>query len=629
MIETLRTNGQYEGPVHILTDKPSDFACAENVATIPIAAGQDVIAIKTYKTRLRDLIDAKEILYLDVDVLIGAPLRAWHEQIREKVKRFPIAVFRDTGTGTGRYHTGAIFMTSATDPFLLRWRDALMSGEYTRDQEAFQEATQPDSILLMPEKHLLFPDIECMRNRRVRTFVHITFTGRQRIFSLLTIRHYVTSTFHCRHVPENCRLAALSKDYIKRLARKSFRVVGAKTHATEIKIVAREWARSSRILHIFRYRAEKHRLDRFVQDNQHPTKRVLILDLKDGGHKELLPSLCYYFYTLGYELHVFEVPQTCIRRGDETLRGCGFTVLHYEMSFFSPDIYIQAINSMQFDCIFIPSFTSPFKIMFGRRWVCELVAKHGVFDYAHDIRNLRNKCRLSPSCKKLKSFCLAEYLETSEVRSLPATFVHPGKPVARIQKAERIVLNVIGASANHSLIIPLARSLNQAGLQGKYRIRVVGKRWRKGRRRALAEEILEHSLQENITILGELGCDVLHQLLTRSDFLLPLLDSSIASHSRYSTTKSSGGFGLIFGYQLIPIIELAFAEAWGIVEESVHYQNASCLTQAVKTVVENPQQYSHVKGLIHEKNQILLQTGLQNLKHALRGERSIASGKEA
>jgi glycosyltransferase involved in cell wall biosynthesis len=394
---------------------------------------------------------------------------------------------------------------------------------------------------------------------------------------------------------------------------------------SDFKGAAREWAGSSRILHLSQYQTEKHRLKRFVKDNQHPAKRVLILDLKDGGHKELLRPLCYYFYTLGYELHVFEVPQTGIRRGNEALRECGFPVFHFEMSFFSPDLYIKTINMVHFDCIFVPSFTSPFNIMFGRRWICELVAKHGVFDYAHDTSNLRNKARLSSSCENVRSFCLAQYLETSEVKSLPPTFVDPSPPESRAGESGRTVLNVVGSNGNYRHIIPLAKSLNEAGLREDYCIRLVGRIWGTRLRNMLMEQIWEYSLQENITILGELGCGELHRLLMQSDYFLPLLDSSIAGHKVFLTTKCSGGFGLMFGYQLIPIIDRAFAEAWGVIDESVYFRNASCLTQAVKSVVENPQQYLYMKRQIYEKNQILLQTGLRNLQRALRGEQSFVA----
>jgi hypothetical protein len=208
MIETLRTNGDYKGRVYILTDKPRDFAFMEEVAVVPVAPGQSVIAIKAYKTWLRDLIDAEEILYLDVDVLIGSPLHIWHKQVREKLGSRPIATFRDTGKHTARYHTGVIYMTSATDPVLLQWRDALENGQYSSDQIAFQDTIQSDAIVLMPEEHLLFPEKECMRNKRVRTFVHITFY-RQRIFSLLAIRNYMTTALGCSHMPENFRLSGL------------------------------------------------------------------------------------------------------------------------------------------------------------------------------------------------------------------------------------------------------------------------------------------------------------------------------------------------------------------------------------------------------------------------------------
>ncbi|MCA9899863.1 MAG: glycosyltransferase [Ardenticatenaceae bacterium] len=195
MIESVRGNGRFQGPIYVVTDCPAMFAGLPNVPIITVPAG-DALHAKQHKTRLVERIPFEQVLFLDADVVVGRPLLAWHTEVADFLPNFKLLMFPDEGFFGETYHTGVILMHQQSEPLLQRWRSAIQSGQYARDQAAFLAVAQPEEIYLMPEPFLLFPTIETFKRGQHTTFNHITFTGRQRNFSAGVIERYLAGSLN-------------------------------------------------------------------------------------------------------------------------------------------------------------------------------------------------------------------------------------------------------------------------------------------------------------------------------------------------------------------------------------------------------------------------------------------------
>ncbi len=202
LIESLRKNGRFQGPIFVITDCEQLFTNQDNVHILTVPSIANPMAVKQYKTLLPEWIPFEQILFLDADVLVGRPLQEWYTAVRRTQTNPVVRMFPDEGFFNERYHTGIMLIErDAAESLLKRWRQAMRNGRFQRDQSAFMAVVRPGEAELMPDEFLLFPTIESFKRGQVRTFTHITFTGRQRNFSAAIIHHYLENSFHIAQRP--------------------------------------------------------------------------------------------------------------------------------------------------------------------------------------------------------------------------------------------------------------------------------------------------------------------------------------------------------------------------------------------------------------------------------------------
>ncbi|MCA9946408.1 MAG: glycosyltransferase family 4 protein [Anaerolineales bacterium] len=202
LIETVRGNGRFQGPILLITDQPERFGHLVNVQTIRVPATSQGILAKQYKTWLPFLTSFPYTLFLDADVLVGRPLTTWFASLEEAHKQHPLAMFFDGGHFHEIYHTGVILYNKAlAKPILARWRRALQSGRFQRDQTAFMSIASAEDILLMEPEHFIFPDIHTFRHNEATTFNHITVTDLQRSFARDIIANYLQQALQVTQLP--------------------------------------------------------------------------------------------------------------------------------------------------------------------------------------------------------------------------------------------------------------------------------------------------------------------------------------------------------------------------------------------------------------------------------------------
>eukprot|EP00440_Ansanella_granifera_P052627 gb/GFBE01057060.1/.p1 GENE.gb/GFBE01057060.1/~~gb/GFBE01057060.1/.p1 ORF type:complete len:306 (+),score=52.67 gb/GFBE01057060.1/:1-918(+) len=204
-LKTLREVGKWQGNVAIITDKRQ---CFEN-STLPLAKAvglwpivieteqrKDVLHMKRDKTQLFGLLEKAGmrtdwVLYLDVDMMIGADIHNFLDLLRLKpYAEKPLLMYKQGQTPWEQepkadepYHSGIISMrkSNETEACLKQWAAETDSGKYHRDQEALgasplclQHITEikPDSRMFW------FPTAEGLKRHQRGVFMHFTRSGR-------------------------------------------------------------------------------------------------------------------------------------------------------------------------------------------------------------------------------------------------------------------------------------------------------------------------------------------------------------------------------------------------------------------------------------------------------------------
>lgn len=221
-IASVRKIGGWDKAIYVLTDRPECFHVAHetyhvNIITVPIM--KSIVEIKSLKTELFNHIptSVNAILYMDVDILVAKPLRAFLRDLSTQIihrskelsaisknnklrsvgilntniSAVDIAMFPDAKghyvgfcNGCEKWHTGVIWMkrsetpTSSTNMCLKEWKNVLLSGKYDTDQQSIDDTDNhhycPYMITLLT-KHLLFAkDYIGMILMDTPTFWHIT-----------------------------------------------------------------------------------------------------------------------------------------------------------------------------------------------------------------------------------------------------------------------------------------------------------------------------------------------------------------------------------------------------------------------------------------------------------------------
>ena len=191
MIESLRRIGEFAGPIYLATDRTDAYEGLDGVHAIASTRPHDTLEAKRHKTTVLDWIPEGDVLYLDVDILMGAPLAPAIAAARRGDK--PLAVFPQPDREGQPYHGGVVFVRrgAAAGDALDRWRREIDSGRHHRDQLALGAALHPEDVETLPVELLLFPGAESFANGEYRTFNHITMTATQRGTSPGRIARYV------------------------------------------------------------------------------------------------------------------------------------------------------------------------------------------------------------------------------------------------------------------------------------------------------------------------------------------------------------------------------------------------------------------------------------------------------
>jgi len=193
-LRTLRENGGWGGPVHVITTVRDKFPEVDGVNFIDVELDQKLdstLKIKIYKTKILELVDCKNCVYVDSDVLINSSVEPFLESLSEE--EYELGFFIDKGEAgkVGRpYHTGILHLVNSerTKILLKQWDTFVRSMGARWDQASFREVVEgglhgfdfydPFKFREFDERWLSFPDGSGSDLTEEVIFAHFTSTRR-------------------------------------------------------------------------------------------------------------------------------------------------------------------------------------------------------------------------------------------------------------------------------------------------------------------------------------------------------------------------------------------------------------------------------------------------------------------
>ncbi|WP_262964919.1 glycosyltransferase [Methylobacter psychrophilus] len=282
-------------------------------------------------------------------------------------------------------------------------------------------------------------------------------------------------------------------------------------------------------------------------------KTVLIVE-QNEFHAEILPGYCAYFKELGYDVII------CLRRKNS--QSSVFCRLDEK---YLPHIFELNLWGMKyclkyaqgFDIIFITSTILAQKNGYFGLFFDYLgftpQGKQGYLVVEHNFPSLVDAIQ-KKRIDENRVFLLSAYNDGQyNIPMLNPNYF--GKINIRKLNEHKIFVTV-GTITNHNRSFSQLLSAVEALLQEKhenFQIMVVGKG---------NPEKIPDKLNKYIKFLGFLDFKELYDLIEEADFFLPLLDPENSGHQRYLDGETTGSRQLIMGFQIIPLINSVFGNAY-------------------------------------------------------------------
>ena len=171
--------------------------------------------------------------------------------------------------------------------------------------------------------------------------------------------------------------------------------------------------------------------------------------------------------------------------------------------------------------------------------------------------------------------------------------------------------NISNQRKNFKLLID---SVNKLLLNNifNFHITVIGKGFKK-----IKKLVLKKNLKKYITFTGRLSYSSMYELISKSDFFLPLLDPNI--HKQYISDHTSGSFQLSYGFNIPLIIEKTFANFYNFDNNNsiVYNKNEDLCNKLKDSINLNTEEYKKLKEGLKLKQKEIEKISLENLKKIL------------
>jgi len=335
-------------------------------------------------------------------------------------------------------------------------------------------------------------------------------------------------------------------------------------------------------------------------------KTVLIVE-PNPYHGEILPGFVKYFQDTGYTVEL---------------------MLRYENSakhIFSrfsikPSIYqgtalcikklLQNAKIRNYDFVFISSSAFLEEGVFSSSYLEFLgfipKAKYGIMIVEHTIDPFLKKFKEDGLLKNKRLFTLSGFQNTPILN--PHFFGDKIKITPKSNDKTRFI--VVGGinkyCKNHDLLFSSANTLINKNFN--FEIVIIGRGKLK----------IPRNLKNHIIHKGGLNSSDMYTEMEKADFFLPLLDSSIKDHLRYTKGTTSGSRQLGLGFQKPMIIDITFAKPYNLDDtNSICYRNNDLTSGMIKAIRLSQKNYFKIQNQIKILSNKIYNKSLKNLKDSI------------
>lgn len=209
MIDSLRRAGAYQGPVYVVTDRPSAFAGQDNVIPVEVPYSKTRLIAKSCKPLLFRWLRERFVAYIDADMIVTAPIAPWYQRARRRLAEVdsPLLTYRADNPVPRSFHGGLLFAErEAALPFLDRWLAMLRSGRYLSDQVALKRVSTPTTPAYYDDEAFVYlyklvgDDADSPDGPP--TFVHIT-DRMIKDYPSAALRAYLHDVLGLQRIPEH------------------------------------------------------------------------------------------------------------------------------------------------------------------------------------------------------------------------------------------------------------------------------------------------------------------------------------------------------------------------------------------------------------------------------------------
>lgn len=343
----------------------------------------------------------------------------------------------------------------------------------------------------------------------------------------------------------------------------------------------------------------KKNLSLFLSDKVRE-KSVLMVE-PNPFHFELQPGYCKYFQDLGYNVDVIAQPE--LQDDSSYIRYPKPPNIFY----LSPKHQKKALQSTKiknYDLVFFTTsvlWSDPIRDSYINWLGFEPKAKYGFFFVEHNI------------IPYLKNYGHDKYLVQNRIFTLAGQYDIPmlnphyfGKIETREKSQKPIFSVIINDEKNANLFFDACRTLIKNNITN-FQIYVIG--------RSVITEVPQ-DLKNLITITGKLKFADLWNIYEKSDFMMPMLNPEVESHTKYNTGTVTGSWQIMMGFLKPSVMHQDFTNYYRLDDSnSIVYKSNSDLAQVMESCINMSQtEYRNLQDGLRLLSEKIYGESLLNLK---------------
>lgn len=339
---------------------------------------------------------------------------------------------------------------------------------------------------------------------------------------------------------------------------------------------------------------------RFILTKIKP-ETVLIIE-PNSAHGEILPGYIKYFKDLGYNVDLF------YRWKNHSAKP--FIKKNFNSYVFAPQflkLLLKNKKIKKYEFLFLSSsafWENDFHMDSFLNYINYVPeTKNGILLIEHNLHT-----------------CLAEYNEEKFLREnrLFALSYYDGVPmlnphyfgnfVKNISKNKKTKFIIAGHwMKNKDLFFDTIENLIDNNIYN-FEVSIIG-----------TKTHIPRKIKKYVKSLGFINFPKMYDLINKSDFILPMLDSNEESHKRYYTESTSGSRQLSYGFLKPMLIEQKFADVYDLTEKnSLVYQDKNQFFNTMKKAISMSQdEYSQIVGELDKSANFVYEESLSNLKNSI------------